>query len=108
MAERDRESVTREREDLFNQLVGLERRYSECEQREVLLYDFFATFFEALLLQNHAIQGLQRAIAAAEEAKLQREQATIREQQTTRDLTRLSERLAALPNELKDHYTKEI
>ncbi len=106
-AELERESLAKEREDLFNQLVTLERRFAECEQREVA--SFSPTFLSSIHLVLHAaVQNLQHTIAAAEEAKLQKEQSSIREQQISKENARVTGRFSSLSNELLERHAKEI
>eukprot|EP00026_Physarum_polycephalum_P002003 Phypoly_transcript_02007.p1 GENE.Phypoly_transcript_02007~~Phypoly_transcript_02007.p1 ORF type:complete len:680 (+),score=119.58 Phypoly_transcript_02007:94-2040(+) len=89
--EHERESLVKERDDLFHQLVTLERRFSDCEQRE-----------------HNAVQGLQQAITAAEEANLQREQAEFKEHRASKHVSHLTGRITSLPAELRAQFAKEI
>lgn len=69
---------------------------------------FCTVFHSNVFIQHAAVQALQKAIAAAEEAKLQKEQSVIREQQASKDVRRLTDKLTGLQADIREHYTKEI
>eukprot|EP01116_Phalansterium_solitarium_P002930 TRINITY_DN1329_c0_g1_i2.p1 TRINITY_DN1329_c0_g1~~TRINITY_DN1329_c0_g1_i2.p1 ORF type:complete len:613 (+),score=249.48 TRINITY_DN1329_c0_g1_i2:235-2073(+) len=85
------QAVRRERHDLFQSTVDMEKRMQEAELRAA-----------------DAFRAMMESAELLEQARLDRDQAVVREQQTQRDVARLQERLSALKKETEIRLEAEM